>query len=1058
MADINIKRQLPLVSLVLSFVFACSGINALAAESIDFSDRLAELENLLETCENMNIPTDYERVNYTTIKRFEGYINEDISNNKSYVDYNISCIEDLYNEAKNNLEAYISGEKYPFEVTRADTSTIHNSGSMLLDKNGAASSIGFGHFKNAQNDVENFQDFGLNNIQMEIGPRYLKEKIPGWNQSQSGSIDAEMKFTDIISNSQNYSLKITNNTEYKPETYIRMYQNVACKPNTKYKFGCSSRGNTIDRLWMSANGYSDRNYINTSSKWVKNTFYYTTSNEQTSIFFQILSEGVTAAYLDDFYLIELDSEDNEISENMLKNPGLEETDFYKESMAYVVDTLENAQRNNIGVSLLLSPHYFPTDLEEDIYTTGGGFIKYNIHAEKAKEVIENYLRTLLVRLDGYSALQNICISNEPTFNTANFYDFYNPIFKEYLKQKHGMIEALNLVYKSEYSDFSEVEMPKNLTAHNAVCYDWIEFNDRVFTDWHKWMADIIKEYLPNVPLHCKMMGYFTDVTESDSLEPLTRGTDLELFDEFSDYAGNDTWDYIDRPNMYYTTMFLYDYQHSVTNKPVYNSEDHIIGDRAMGFTPEQKNHVVNNLWQGAVHGRNLSTIWVWERSEDPESDFYTSFLCRPDCIAAVGKTNLDLARLSGKVSMLQQDKPKIAVFYSKSARLYDKEYSKRLFQAYKTLLKNGFKVGVVSDKSIDKLSEYEVLIVPGAENAEEKTLDMTGKFIQNGGKVFYCGNAFSKNEYNNAVNNEFFLNNAYAYNPEISAEINYSLENCLKKVTDMRVSLIDTATGKAPEDIDWQYVTYDDCFLINLTNLKNGTVKNIEVYIDGKKIDGMRECISGKSGLENVTAVCDTPQLIEYTIPKKSEIENISIDSEKGIIQWEYSGNDFIGANVYLLKSDGTLEFNGSTENNLFSCAVDGTYIVRAVSRSNKESSGKIITFAEDKPLEITKLDCKLNNGYITCDISVSSNKGGFVSAVVGIQALDSDGEAKNYAYNKITFAPFAETSFKISMPTAANLTTLKAAVTDSINSSNLYSEEITKPIVQMVKETNTEQ
>lgn len=1041
------KRQISLISIVLSFVFVCVGINTKAADNIDFSDKLAKLESLLEACESMHIPTDYERVNYTTIKRFEGYVNEDINNNKSYADYNITCMEELYNEAKNNLEKYISGEKYPLEVMRTDVSTIHNNGSMLLDKNGAAFSIGFGHFKNAQSDVENFQDFGLNNIQMEIGPRYLKEKIPGWNQSQSGSIDAEMKFTDIISNSQNYSLKITNNTEHKPETYIRMYQNVACKPNTRYKFGCSSRGNTIDRLWMSANGYSDRNYINTSSKWVKNTFYYTTSTEQTNILFQILSEGVTAAYLDDFYLIELDSEDNEVSENMLNNPGLEDTDFYKESIAYVVDTLENAQRNNIGVSLLLSPHYFPTDLEEDIYTSNGGFIKYNINADKARKVIENYLRILLVRLKEYPALQNICISNEPTFNTANFYDFYNPVFKEYLKQKHGTIEALNLAYGSRYSDFSEVEMPKNLTAHNAVCYDWIEFNDRVFTDWHKWIADIIKEYLPDVPIHCKMMGYFTDGTENNVRESLVRGTDLELFDEFSDYAGNDTWDYIDRPYTYYTTMFLYDYQHSVTNKPIYNSEDHIIADRAMGFTPEQKNHVVNNLWQGAVHGRNLSTIWVWERSEDPKSDFYTSFLCRPDCIAAVGKTNLDLARLSEKVSALQQDKPKVAVFYSKSGRLYDKEYSKRLFQAYKTLLKNGLKVGVVSDKSIDQLSEYEFLIVPGAENAQEKTLDMVENFIQNGGKVYYSGNAFSKNEYNNAVDNEFFLNNANSYNSEDGSQINYSLESCLKKSVNMRVSLIDTATGKAPEDIDWQYVIHGDSFLINIANLENGTVKNIEVYIDGEKINGMRECISGKSGLETVTAVCDIPQLIEYAVPKKSDIENISANLEKGIIQWEYSGNDFIGANVYLLNRDGALEFKGSTEKNYFTCLDDGTYIVRTVNRNNKESDGKIITFAENKPLEITALDCKFNNGYITCDINVSNNTDGFVSAVVGIQALDSLGQAKNYVYNKITFVPLAESSLTTTMPVAADAKTLKAIVTDSIGSSNLYSDEIIKTI-----------
>ena len=68
-----------------------------------------------------------------------------------------------------------------------------------------------------------------------------------------------------------------------------------------------------------------------------------------------------------------------------------------------------------------------------------------------------------------------------------------------------------------------------------------------------------------------MMGYFATGAEDANRKKLMQGTDLDYFDTFSDYAGNDTWDFMSDINLYYNTMFLYDYQRSVTKKPVYNS-------------------------------------------------------------------------------------------------------------------------------------------------------------------------------------------------------------------------------------------------------------------------------------------------------------------------------------------------------------------------------------------------------------------------------------------------------------------------------------------------------
>ena len=146
---------------ILSFftVLCMMPVNSVFADTVDFSDKLAELKILMDECTESGIPVDYEIVNYVTIDRFESYINEDIENGMANVDYNISCINELYNEAKSNLEAYLAGEKTPFAVNRPDMSNIEKRGSALYDGENPAYSIGFGHFADAQNDIPNFQKF-----------------------------------------------------------------------------------------------------------------------------------------------------------------------------------------------------------------------------------------------------------------------------------------------------------------------------------------------------------------------------------------------------------------------------------------------------------------------------------------------------------------------------------------------------------------------------------------------------------------------------------------------------------------------------------------------------------------------------------------------------------------------------------------------------------------------------------------------------------------------------------------------------------------------------------
>jgi hypothetical protein len=72
--------------------------------------------------------------------------------------------------------------------------------------------------------------------------------------------------------------------------------------------------------------------------------------------------------------------------------------------------------------------------------------------------------------------------------------------------------------------------------------------------------------------------------------------------------------------MFYKTAW-YDFMGDVKDAPIFNSEDHIIGDRSKLYSDKENAwlaaFVGADMWQGAIHGRDASTIWVWERSFDP---------------------------------------------------------------------------------------------------------------------------------------------------------------------------------------------------------------------------------------------------------------------------------------------------------------------------------------------------------------------------------------------------------------------------------------------------------
>jgi len=1032
----SVIKKISALLLVLS-VQTVPGVYA--QSGVDYGAELSELENLIERCTEKGIPVDYEKVNYNVISRFNEYINTDIRSgvDESIVSYNISCLDSLYNEAKSNLEAYLSGRKVPLSVPEKDMQNITASGSVLKDGERPVFSLGFGHAEDVRKDIKLLGDIGTDNIQIEVGPRKLGMGVYGFDTTYYS--DGNVEICSEAAKSGVYGLKVDTYTKKALNTAIWISQMVPCEPSAVYTVSYDARyvSGTGDGygFWVGVND-STRNFIDeTTDEWQHNEFTYKAPAGKNEMKLQITGQDLNTVYVDNICI--KDENGNVVD---VINSGFENNDMsYAYSIRYVFDALEKAEENNMAVSLNLSPHYFPENLPEKVYDNdSGGFIKYNIDEPEAWSVIENYINNLMPLLKGYPALQNICLSNEPDYDTRNFHDFYNPKFREFLKTKHGNVSALNIAYGSSYEDFEQITMPSNGKLQTPLGYDWIEFNDSVFTAWHKKMADLVHKHMPEIPVHSKMQNYFY---VKDSHTNLARGKDVEMFDTFSDYAGNDALDYLEDKNRYYQTMFLYDYQMSVTDKPVYNSEDHIISDKNPDFSENQRKHWRNNLWMGAVHGRSMSTIWAWQRTEDLNSTTYFSAAFRPDCVSETGRTSLDLVRLSDEVTELQQNNNDVAIFYSKPSRLYNyPTYCAGLLETYKALIEIGIRPGVISDKSINQLSDYETVVIPKAANCHPETLDAVNEFIKGGGKVIYQGNVFSKNQYNQPLDNAYIKENGVEYTSAGKTEITDTsvicreLSEALKDY--MRVTLVDEDTGEAPTDIDFSYSIENGRLLANITNLVYDSVKNISVYLDGRKLSGMTDLISGESGIDIISADEYTPVLISYII-QKPVINNFSVDKSDGVISWEYVPGSYWGADIYKVSGKGELDFYERCENDYYTLPEYGSWYIKAV---YGDENGSLISVFENSPFDVNVRNVRKFGGNLYADIEIKNICGQYARAEIRHQIYDSDGNFYGRTSNTISLQAGGKTDIQLSVPTGDNFGKAVLYVLDTHG--NVYYEE----------------
>ncbi|MBI2300534.1 MAG: beta-galactosidase, partial [Armatimonadetes bacterium] len=422
-----------------------------------------------------------------------------------------------------------------------------------------------------------------------------------------------------------------------------------------------------------------------------------------------------------------------------------------------LNVADRAAKSGVQVNLLLSPHYFPQWAYEKWPVIGGfdgGFLRYSVYSPEARGVEEQFLRTVIPRIKDHPALHSICLSNEPLSIDLTHSREVPALWHDWLKQQFGTLEAVNRRWGQQFASFDDIPVLPPKFEATAMCYDFSRFNQDIFAGWHRWMADVIHSMAPSLPVHAKIMmsAHFWAAPHGIwSIAP-------ELFSDLSQINGNDCCKWPGSGSRWACEWLGenmgYDYQRSALDAPVFNSENHLIVDRDVHDVTRA--FIRNVYWQGAIHGQGAETTWVWERTDESNSDFTGSIMHRPECAAEHGLAALDLNRAGPEVAAIAGAPAPVAVLWSQASAIWNPGQHQQLVRdVYLAANFLDVNVGFVNEHDAERygkgqpdraFGQAKVVLVPGASHVPPATLAALRKFTAGGGKVIRVGECLTHDD------------------------------------------------------------------------------------------------------------------------------------------------------------------------------------------------------------------------------------------------------------------------------------------------------------------------
>lgn len=875
-----------------------------------------DIEPLMTECEFMGLDLPYEKSDAYILERFAELNREKVeAGNYKFIKYQYSKLTEIYNDLKATLESYIKGEATPKSVPRivlTDDRDEIDGQSFIRDVeyNGEVTKrpyiyVGTGHWAYAYNDLENLKTMGYDSVHIEIGPNqviYPESFAANWNIYVLGSVpDYSVTLTDEAYTGK-YGCKMVNNTPYNYNNFYTVRQEVSVEPNTVYEFGIMAKATNAPnslKLALGNMAYNDRISMGGTYGWTEFSGTYQTGADETSLNLIITSDcPLETFYFDDAYVKKQGSDENLLQNAGFEN-GSEDPDSIGNGCKVVYSAIENmenilqkAEDLDMSVDLLITPHYFPTFLATTDPTINDNgkvptqFMPFNPTHPTVQWVLEKYIEIIVPRFREYKSLHSIVLSNEPAF-CASLGEYYLPIFRDHLRELyHNDINELNEAYGgSEYKDFDQINWPSAMTA-STFWNDYKRFNDSILDVYHTYLSDAIRKIAPEIPLSTKIMMTVSDA--KPAYDHIDDAMNYELMEHSFDLNGNDGGGSAfngDKAGGIFQLENWYDFLTSVKDAPCINTEDHILSATdTMNYGELVPTQTAAQVWQGAIHGRGGTNLWLWEVKEFGEDN--SLLTNRPMVVSKTVKAGFDLNRAAYEVTAIQKTKRRVAIMQS----TYSQQANAETYNAYSTankyVLMDGLRPFWLTDNNYKRIHEFDLVILPDTISISDEAFAEIKKYAENGGKILVLGkrsftldeNGFKRDENEVAYLQSLALevvDLAYLSNYVTNREdVKEAVEKAITAAGLDTIVVRDAETGEKVDNVEWLAGSYDGNLCINLHNAFEDGDKTVYIEVDGERVESFTELRSEKEYEDGVITLKPyEPVLVKF------EVENPFIDT-----------------------------------------------------------------------------------------------------------------------------------------------------------------------------------
>jgi len=881
--------------LAVSLAAACLPAGLVQADSLTtINGYQSEIRVLMDACHDAGIPTDYEAASLEILNR---YVSE-LSQKPVMAEYVTDACERIGRKTVTDLKAYLAGEKQAFSAVALQNEPVRLLGkdfvgTVLKDGETIQQPVflnGAGHWKQIRKDLDFLERAGLNYVQSEVS---MSEVLREPNPADNWEIVRQIEDTTIVSQSSDWSMRGSyslcmkdENTDWRLNKLTMVHQKVAVEPSTKYNYLFYVKRKNVPNFWFSVKGktlkdgcYIRLNQTGEDSSRVLYQGSYTTGADETELDISFVNElGADYIYIDAVALYKDGTTTNLIQNFSFENHTDTGFGINQNVIDEVRSFLEDAEAHHIKVDLLISTHNKPAFLSvlyPELEYSGYGFFSYDPLLETSRQMIKTYLTALMTGIKDCTALNSICLSNEPSFISAYEPERYNPAWREWLINKYQIIENLNDAYQSSYGDFAELDLSEIFTigrynAKHPMYADYKSFNEELFAGWHAWVASVVKAVIPDVLVHSKTLNYILGPEDIDPgvRSQMFNGANYELFAEFSDVNGCDSGGTLTTPQKQFIMDMHYDLFESIKKAPVVNSENHIVSENSH----HAAQFVYSATWQGAVHGLGASSVWIWDNQYEyakQENHFDALLQLKPEHLWKLSRATMDLNRLSAEVSALRNADAEVAILYSETARIYSESYLNSVYKAYKAVQNAGERVHFITDTNPEIPETVRLVIVPDAVCVPDGVLDTLAEF--DGIKLVLGKQSLSKNEKNQnrdtaAVSQALSGAGVLASQTDgtkmtvpTQETLEYVIGTYVKRFG-RTVSVTETDTGDIPSEVSWMSTQHNGKKLVNLCNYGTNPVA---LTVSGS--ERWKNLITGEVMKKTLVAEPNVPLLLEET-------------------------------------------------------------------------------------------------------------------------------------------------------------------------------------------------